>query len=1081
MSVAMGGGSPDGGLAVRLFGDGEVRVGGVIVKAMASARLRSLLAFLVLARDRPLGRERLAFLFWPDSSEGQARTNLRQALHNLRRALGDFDACLRVDNQTVQWVADATVDVDVVRFEESAQVGLEQGDDEQLARAADVYRGDLLEGCYEDWVPPERARLRATASAVFAALLDGALRRGDVARAVHLGDRLLRLDPLDESTYRRLMEVHAEAGDRARAVRLYHECTAVLARELGVTPDATTVALYEAIVGQAAEASGAQAPAWEPPMERSPLVGRERDMERLRAAWHMSAGGHSQFVLVTGEPGIGKSRLVEHFREWCAHQGVTTVAGRAYEAEGGVPYGPIVDLLRSDVLSASFGALDPTWSRELARFLPELSVAPPAPSHDDGEGTRRRLFEAIGRALLVSGRSLVLVIDDVHWCDGDSLDLLEFVVRFGQQLSSPLLVVGTARQAELASQARLRALIGRLHMLDAMIEVPLARLDPTDAALLVNGLIGVQATAPEVDRLVTAGEGNPLFLVELTRFGLIERSRDEAIDDGVGLPPRIQAVIESRLDQLSEPAREMAMAAAVVGRAFTLDIVDAIVAEQHDTVGAIDELWRRGIVREHGLDGYDFSHDKIREVAYLTIGPARRRRLHGAVAAALEAAGEPGGAAQVAAHLERGGQVDAAIAAYRRAVIHAAAVFAHEDVITWCHRALQLVADRAPGPQRDDVELEFLVPLEVALHAGPGPAEADDPVHERARQLRVRRGRVAEPTTLRLSANAAIVRRDFHRARAFGHSLLTRGLADHDAILVTEGNYMVGVTSFWLGELEASRRHLEEALASNRLVHTPVHLERFGQDPRAVCLVRLAMTQFHLGDDADAVRRCDAALATVAETGHVFTDVYVRTYVAWYLAEAGSAEQAAIVVAEMPASTHSLAAVTRPMFTGWAQTMGGDPTAGIELLEDARRETHRQNVLTHEPYVLLMLAQSHALAGDPGAGLTAAVTARKIAADEMPCHLAEATRLNGELLLATGAVPTEAISLLHEAARTSSRQANLVYELRARTSLLRAVREHDPAAVPSHAEVLRALCDRLPPTSRLRDLAAARRELTTIG
>jgi hypothetical protein len=270
------------------------------------------------------------------------------------------------------------------------------------------------------------------------------------------------------------------------------------------------------------------APVWAPLIERSPLVGRRDDLERLRAAWRMCAGGCPQFVLVTGEPGIGKSRLVEHFRGWCADQGGTAVAGRAYEAEGAVSYGPVVDLLRSDAVSASFGALDPMWSRELARFLPELSAGPSAPRDGHGEGTRERLFEAIGRALLVPGRPLALVIDDVHWCDGDTLDLLEFVVRSAQQLSSPLLVVGTARTEELASQRRLRAFVGRLHMLDAMVEVPLSRLDPDDADLLVRGLLGEEATATAVDRLVTAAEGNPLFLVELARFGLVERPRDDA-------------------------------------------------------------------------------------------------------------------------------------------------------------------------------------------------------------------------------------------------------------------------------------------------------------------------------------------------------------------------------------------------------------------------------------------------------------------------------------------------------------------------------------------------------------------------
>jgi DNA-binding SARP family transcriptional activator/tetratricopeptide (TPR) repeat protein len=1062
-------------LEIRFFGEGQVHVDGVAVKAMAAARLRSLLAFLVLARDRPIGRERLAFLFWPDSTEAQARTNLRQALHHLRRALGASGACLRVDHRAVRWISEDNVEIDVVTFDEAARAGLEQGGHHTLLeRAADAYRGDLLEGCYDDWVLPERERLHVMAMAVLAALMDEASRRGDPSRAVQLGDRLLRLDPLDESTYRRLMEAHVAAGERTRAVRRFHECTAVLDRELGLAPDAATVGLYETIVVNAAGSSGVQFATGQP-MERSPLIGREHDVERLRAAWRTSAVGRSQFVMVTGEPGIGKSRLVEDFLGWCAHERLTTVAARAYEAEGAVPYGPIVDVLRSEVLRASLEALDPRSRRQLARLLPAMIDGRPA-ADQPGGGERQQLFEAIGRALIASGRPLVLAIDDVQWCDGDSLELLEFVVRFGRQSASPLLVVGMARAEEVASQPRLRALIGRLHMMDAMVELPLGRLNAADAALLVNGLrVGAKATPVEVDRLVEAAEGSPLFLVELARSG-------HADPPGGGfdeLPPRIQAVIESRLDQLGPPAREMAAVAAVVGRAFTVDIVGELLTTRQDTVAAIDELWRRGIVREHGLDGYDFSHDKIREVAYRTIGPARRRHLHGAVAAALDAAGEPGNAAQVASHLERAGQVDAAIAAYHRAVIHAAAVFAHHDVITSCRRGLQLVATRTPGRQRDEAELEFLMPLGVALHAGPGQAEADAAVYERARRLRVKRGRAPEPSTLRLSANAAIVQRDFHQARAFGHTLLSRGLDDGDAIVITEGHYLVGVTSFWLGELETSRHHLEAALASTRPSHTPVHLERFGQDPRSVCLVRLALTRFHLGDVADADRTCASVLDAAAETDHLFTEVYVRSFAAWYLAESGDAERAASVVDGMPtgAITNSIAPVTRALYAGWAHTVRGDPMAGIELLEQAHDEARRQNQLIYEPFVLLTLAQAHSSAGNAAASLTAAISARKIAADEMPFHLAEATRVNGDLLLTTGGNPAESIALLDEAARIARNQGSVVYEIRARTSLLRAVRRHVPASIPARAEALRVLCDRLPGPGRLMDIDAARREL----
>jgi len=251
----------------------------------------------------------MAFEFWPDSTNAQARTNLRQALHHLRHALRDADSYVRLGTSSVQWLADGPAEIDVVEFEADATAGLASDDEEALARAASRYRGDFLVGCYDEWAAPERERLRALAVAVLRALVTIARRRGDWARAVDDGERLLRLDPLDESSYRLLIEAHASAGDRARALRLYHECVAVLDRELAVGPHPDTIALYEALMtrgGLARADDPTSAPVW----DRSPLIGRDHELGELVAAWHQTAPGRPRFVLVAGEPGIGKSRLV---------------------------------------------------------------------------------------------------------------------------------------------------------------------------------------------------------------------------------------------------------------------------------------------------------------------------------------------------------------------------------------------------------------------------------------------------------------------------------------------------------------------------------------------------------------------------------------------------------------------------------------------------------------------------------------------------------------------------------------------------------------------------------------------------
>jgi DNA-binding SARP family transcriptional activator/tetratricopeptide (TPR) repeat protein len=1075
----MGGRRPAGALDVRLFGDVEVAVGGSRIGAFASPRLQSLLALLVVNRDCPLSRRRISFLFWPESSERQALTNLRQLLHQMRLALPEPERYLHVEQHTVQWRPDGPAEVDVARLEAIVEPGPEAVDDQALEQAAGLYRGDLLPALYDEWLVSERERLRRIAMAVFRELLGRASRRGAWDDAARSGDRLLRCDPLEESTYRRLMEVHVAAGDRARAVHVYHRCVSVLDRELGVAPDPSTVELYERMMAAGPNRANSSLARTEVPSASWPVFGRDEEARRLAALCEQAQSGRPALALIVGEAGIGKSRLMAELRLWCQLHGVVTVGSRAYEAEGALPYGPLVDVLRSDGVATSLRRLDAVWRHELVRIVPEIDTGfehhgPPALDRETG---RRRLFEAIARAVLHTERPMALAIDDVQWCDADSLDVLEFIMRVALQHRSPLLVVITARDDELASRPGLRSMLSRLHALDVVTELPLGRLERSDAVALASAVLGSEATEAAVERVVADAEGNPLFVVEMARSDLARRPEGGRDQDRI--PPRVHAVIQARLDRLSQDARDVASAAAVVGRTFTPELVSRVLGD-HDEDAAVDELWRRGIVRETEGEVYDFTHDKIRETAYLALGPARRQRLHAAVAAAL--LGDERGVvepAQVAVHLERGGRPDAALAQYERAVAASAHVFAYQDMITHCRRAMDLVARRAAGPARDELELRFLLPLGVALHAGPGHTETDRAVYERARTLRTRRGLAPDPSTLRLAANAAITVRDFIEAHRFGQLLLEHGVRVDDAVVITEGNYLLGVTSFWLGELRASRRHLAEALAAYRPERLSEHLDHYGQDPRAVCLVRLALTLFYLGEHAEAARRCEDALRVASDIGHAFTQLYVEMFAAWYLAESGSAGRAALLADGMPAacSTNVLHVVAQTLFSGWSHTARGEPARGIPLLETACRDA-REHQRTLEPYGLLMLAQARGLAGHPAAGLADATTARTIAAAEMPIHMPEADRLCGELLLAAGGAAAEAVAGLERATDTAVRQANIVHELRARTALLGVLRRYKPSDAEPQQRALRRLCGRFPPDTCSAEFTAARQALS---
>ncbi len=604
---------------MRLLGNVEVRVGDVLVEAFVAPRLQSLLGYLIVHRNDAQSRQRLAFVLWPDSTEAQARTNLRQALHHVRHALPDVDALLRADGRTLQWLSGGSSVVDLIAFEEACARADRSHRREDLECAVSAYGGDLLPGCYDDWVEPERQRVRRRHVAVLERLTKLSEEEGDHRAAVRAAEQLVALDPLDEASCRWLMRLLAQTGQRGRALRVYHECVTTLADGLGVPPSAETVDEYERLVA-------APQPRRKTVDVRAPIIGRGAEWQALVECWEISTAGRAQLAVVRGEAGIGKSRLADEFRGWCARQGVSSASSRAYEAEGSMSYAPVIEVLRSAAVRPFLSRLDPSWQVELIALVPELAIEHPelVQMARGAPGDRTRMLEAVARAVTATPGPLVVVIDDLQWCDADTLEFLHFLIRFAAD--ARLLVIATVREEGVGRDHPLRTVLASLRMMGAVVDVPLARLDPTATRALAEQLTGADPVL--VERLVRTSGGIPLFLVELARSGLTGQPSEGRL--GFAVSPRLQAVIGARLDKLSERAREVAAVAAVVGRPWTIELVGQVATEHDDDdiVAAVDELWSRGIVGEHGNDAYDFTHDLIRDVVYAGIGPATRKRLH---------------------------------------------------------------------------------------------------------------------------------------------------------------------------------------------------------------------------------------------------------------------------------------------------------------------------------------------------------------------------------------------------------------------------------------------------------------------
>ncbi|MDQ3249396.1 MAG: AAA family ATPase, partial [Chloroflexota bacterium] len=727
-------------LRIGLLGDFQLIYGADPVTSVNTPRLQSLLTYLLLHRQAPQARQHIAFQFWPDSSEKQAHTNLRKLLFQLRAALPDADCFLTQDHLSVQWQPDAPYVLDVAELQ-AALARCQNADGKptpnapqaDLTRVANLYQGELLPSCQDEWLLPLRQQLQRQVMQSIEQLISRSEHGREYRAGIRYAQRLLGLDPFDEATYRRLMQLHALNGDRAAALHDYHTCATLLQRELGVEPDEETHALYERIL------NSDHRPLQLPRLVEAPMVGRATEWRTLLAAWRRADRSGAQFVSLAGEAGIGKTRLAEELLAWASAQGIRAARTRSYEAEGGLAYAPLIEWLRARPLKTAFKHLDTLWLSEVARLLPELltdypKLTPPAPLSELWQ--RHRFFEGLARALLADKEPLLLLIDDLQWCDPETLAWLRFLLRYAP--AARLLVVGAWRSEAVDEAHPLQVLLRDLQGANQLVTIELASLTAAETAELAQRMTEQPLDPTALAALHANTEGHPLFIVETVRAS--ERNQElepgfETAEDAAAtptvlvpisprhaLPPKVNAVLQARLAQLSAPARELAGLAATIGRRFTFGVLLRAGQFDEDTlVRTLDELWQRRIVREQGADAYDFSHDKLRAVAYAALSHGRRRLLHRQVAAALETVygahlDEVSG--QLAAHYEQASVPAQARVYWQRAGVWAATQFANDEAVRYLSQALALTP-----PEERTIRFELLCQRE-AVFALQGQSEA---------------------------------------------------------------------------------------------------------------------------------------------------------------------------------------------------------------------------------------------------------------------------------------------------------------------------------------------------------------------
>jgi DNA-binding SARP family transcriptional activator len=483
------------------------------------AKALALLTYLTL-EPGPHSREALADLLWGESPEAEARASLRQALKQLRDSLGDL---VQSDRQTVRLAG--TVRCDVTEFLRLAE------SEPETATATDIPR--FLAGFsirhaprFDEWLAETRSALLRRYAAVLGTLAKDAMDRRRWREAAERADRWLACDRLSEDAARVAIEARYLAGDRGAALARLADYQGALLRETGCGPSQALLALGRRIEADAAKVRLApQTDDWyanAPSLEAS-LIGRAEEWAVLTKAWKAAAKGTGRIVLVEGEAGIGKSRLVEDFLRMVLTRGATVLRGRGYDATATVPFAPIVDALRGALDAPGLAATDPEWLAEVARLLPEMrqrfaGLAEPEPTSDPADAWR--LYEGMAQvvASLAAERPLVIAVDDLQWCDEDSCKLIQFLARRRDGVA--VLWLGMVTLGELERDAPAARLCRTLRAKAGAETVALSELGEDEVWRLVRELghvstpTGARRFARRIYRITG---GNPFYILELIK------------------------------------------------------------------------------------------------------------------------------------------------------------------------------------------------------------------------------------------------------------------------------------------------------------------------------------------------------------------------------------------------------------------------------------------------------------------------------------------------------------------------------------------------------------------------------------
>ena len=717
-------------LHVTLFGGFGLEQSGETVAPPASHKARLLLAYLLLHPHTEHERAFLAGLLWPDLPETTARRRLSQALWQVRQVFAGVES----SRLRVRLAPDASFWLDVHAFQDKVRQGETARGEAQIqawTEAIALYRGPLLPGVYEDWVLLLREQLHDAYLRTLDALTHALMREGRYEEALAAARRLAAEEPLNEEAHGQVIRLFALLGRREDALRQYDSLRQILAEALGARPGPHIERLVEQVRRQTFSGARWDAAPLFDEARALPLVGREEAWDKLQRLLERIRMGEGGVLVVRGEAGIGKTRLLAELAQQAEWLGLPLWSTRARQDEFGAPYAlwrralrPHLTPLRVEQLALE---MEEVWLAALALLLPQIKtwlphLPPPPPL--PGKEARQRLHEALLRLLRAFTRRspLIFILDDAQWADTPSLDALFRVADEANNL--PLLLIISYRDDDPADDRRLQSFLARCR--HSPVHIRLSHLSPQAAGRLIQAALGLSRPAPRFEeRLYQATAGHPLFILETLRAlheeGVLFRNAagawstpwDETTVDYTELPltSRLKELFERRLAQITPLARSILQVAALTQEPVDVRFLRHVLDDPPQALlYAIEELLHYHLLIAEGRS-LRLMHDSLRDSICEMLDEEGMRSLHHRIAQAFIAQGEVAPAV-LAYHLRMAGAWREAIHFHLLAAQQAQAMSAFTSALDHLDQVMAL-AEKADWS--DEARFEALTQREAVL------------------------------------------------------------------------------------------------------------------------------------------------------------------------------------------------------------------------------------------------------------------------------------------------------------------------------------------------------------------------------